>query len=519
MAGAGLLALRCSDDDGAPRTPAGTPGVDSPTKKPDKNRRTIAEENALPGDTGWRIDRPALIGEIAAYCGQISAQRGETVDVHVSTMMDGAKYEADVYRMGWYGGAGGRVVRSIKNIDGDNQGRWDPLRGLQECSSCKLDPATLLLQCNWKRSLQIKVGDDWTSGYYLVRLHELKSDTAAYAIFIVRDDASDAPLLVQASTNTWQAYNVWGDASLYGSFGADRKYIEKTRRAYAVSYDRPFDPNINGKMQFGAGEFFRWEYNFVRWAESQGYAMTYTTNVDVHRRPETLLRHRMFVSLGHDEYWTKRQRDAVEAARDAGVNIAFFSGNEAYWQSRLDASAGGEDARVLTCYKDATLDPQARDHPADATVLFADAPVSRPQSMLSGLAYGSNTIPDYLPWTPVNTDTWIFDGTGIVPGDSFPGIVGYEYDHMAPADQRPDGLTVVARSAVNGFLGQDTSASALHTAESGAIVFAAGTIAWPWGLDDYGHESYGAFANPKLQKLTANIIDRMTLPRTVPAQE
>jgi hypothetical protein len=174
---------------------------------------------------------------------------------------------------------------------------------------------------------------------------------------------------------------------------------------------------------------------------------------------------------------------------------------------------------VLTCYKDATLDPQARDHPADATVLFADAPVSRPQSMLSGLAYGSNTIPDYLPWTPVNTDTWIFDGTGIAAGDSFPGIVGYEYDHMAPADQRPDGLTVVARSAVNGFLGQDTSASALYTAESGAIVFAAGTIAWPWGLDDYGHESYGAFANPKLQKLTANIIDRMTLPRTVPAQE
>jgi hypothetical protein len=244
--------------------------------------------------------------------------------------------------------------------------------------------------------------------------------------------------------------------------------------------------------------------------------MSYTTNVDVHERPETLLRHRLFVSLGHDEYWTKQQRDAVEAARDAGVNIAFFSGNEAYWQSRLNASSNGSDARVLTCYKDASLDPEARSTPAEATVLFADQPVGRPQSMLSGLAYGSNTIPDYIAWTPVNVDTWIFGGTGIVAGEAFPGIVGYEYDHMAPADVRPTNLTIVARSAVNGFLGQDESATVLYTAESGATVFAAGTIAWSWGLDDYGHETYGAFADPKLRKLTANIIERLTLPRTVP---
>lgn len=519
MAGVGLLALRCSKDDG-PSQPAGTPGVDQPAKKPNGARRTIAEENQLPGDSGWRIDRPALIGEIAGYCGQVSVQPGETLDVHVSTMTAGAKYEADVYRMGWYGGAGGRVVRSIKNIDGENQGRWDPLRGVQECRTCKVDPETLLIECGWKRSLQIKTADDWVSGYYLVRLHELNSDTAAYAIFIVRDDKSETPMIVQASTNTWQAYNVWGDASTYGSFGADRRYIEKTRRAYRVSYDRPYDPNLNGnlngQMQMGAGEFFRWEYNFVRWAESQGYEISYTTNVDVHRRPETLLRHRMFVSLGHDEYWTKQQRDAVEAARDAGVNLAFFSGNEVYWQSRLEESSSGDERRVLTCYKDASLDPEARKNPAEATVLFTDAPVSRPQSMLSGLAYGSNTIPDYIAWTPVNTDTWIFDGTGIVAEEAFPGIVGYEYDHMAPADKRPEGLTVVARSAVNGFLGQDTSASTIYTAASGATVFAAGTIGWSWGLDDFGHENYGAFANPKLRKLTANIIERLTLPRTVP---
>ena len=108
----------------------------------------------------------------------------------------------------------------------------------------------------------------------------------------------------------------------------------------------------------------------------------------------------------------------------------------------------------------------------------------------------------------------MFDGTGIQPGDAFPGIVGYEYDHAAPPDERPPDLTVVGSSPVNGFLGNDTSVSAVYTAPSGATVFAAGTIGWAWGLDDYGHESRGAFADRRLQKLTANIIARMTAPRT-----
>ncbi len=484
-----------------------------PTATAVRETRTIAEENALPGSTDWRIERLALIGEIQGYAGQVSVQRGEALDLYISTMTEGAKYEADIYRMGWYGGAGARSVRSIKNIEGENQGRWDPLRGTQDCKACTLDPGTLLVEANWKRSLQVKVDRDWVSGVYVVRLHEVATDTAAYVIFIVRDDVSSARAMVQLSTNTWQAYNTWGDASTYGSFGADRWYVEMTRRAYRVSYDRPYDVTLRNAKNYGAGEFFQWEYNFVRWAESRGYDMTYTTNVDVSLRGELLKKHRLFISLGHDEYWTKQQRDAVEAARDAGVNIAFFSGNEAYWQGRLEDSTGGVRARVLTVYKDATLDPLARTNPKETTVLFAAPPVSRPQSMLSGLAYGSNTTPDYQPWRPASTDSWVFDGTGIAAGDSFPGIVGYEYDHMAVPSERPVGLTVVGSSAVNGLLGSDTAVSSLYRAESGATVFAAGTVAWSWGLDDFGHESRGRYADDRLRRMTANIMDRLSAPR------
>ena len=156
--------------------------------------RTVAEENQLAGSTDWRITKPSLVGEIAGYAGQASVNRGDTLELYVSTATQGAKYDVDVYRMGWYGGAGARVVRSIRNIDGEDQGRWDPLRGLQDCRSCKLDPSTLLLEANWKRSLQIKVGRDWVSGYYLVKLHDDASGTESYVPFVVRDDGSPAPV-------------------------------------------------------------------------------------------------------------------------------------------------------------------------------------------------------------------------------------------------------------------------------------------------------------------------------------
>ena len=475
-----------------------------------KGLRTIAEENALPGDPNWEITRPALAGEIAGYTAQVSVQRGDVLDVHISTAVDGAAYEADVYRMGWYGGAGARRVRWIRDLKGEAQGRWNAAAGLQDCASCAIEPDTLLLEANWKRSLRIEIEDHWISGVYLIKLRETASDTAAYVIFVVRDDASKAPTLVQLSTNTWQAYNVWGDASTYGSFGADREYIAKKRRAYRVSYDRPYDPSLQGSRNYGAGEFLTWEYNFIRWAEANGLPMTYTTNVDVSLRGDLVQQHKLFVSLGHDEYWTREQRDAIDRARDAGVNLAFFGGNEAYWQSRLEASSARVPARVLTVYKDPTLDPVARDDPRASTSLFAEAPVSRPQSMLTGLAYGSNATPAYQEWRPANTDHWVFDETGIEEGDTFDGIVGYEYDHMAIPEERPVGLEVVGSSPVDGFIGPDTSISAVYEAASGAIVFNAGTVARSWGLDDWGHDDIGRFADDRLRRMTRGIIERLS---------
>ena len=111
--------------------------------------------------------------------------------------------------------------------------------------------------------------------------------------------------------------------------------------------------------------------------------MAYTTDVDVHANGNRLLNYRGFLSVGHDEYWSKQMFDAVAAARDAGVNLAFFGGNPIYWQVRFESSTGGVSNRVMVCYKEEFLDPIADS--TLKTVLWRDAPVSRPEQTLVGI--------------------------------------------------------------------------------------------------------------------------------------
>jgi hypothetical protein len=86
----------------------------------------------------------------------------------------------------------------------------------------------------------------------------------------------------------------------------------------------------------------------ARWLESQGYDVTYQAGVDTDRQPAAaLLRHRLFLSVGHDEYWSGAQRAAVERARDAGLNLAFFSGNEVFWRVRWE-----DGHRTMVVYKE-----------------------------------------------------------------------------------------------------------------------------------------------------------------------
>src|SRR5919206_4173255 len=80
----------------------------------------IARENAHPGTSEWASLAPPSPA-IEGYASSVSVAPGERLDVHVSTA-PAARYRVEVYRLGWYGGAGGRLLTCIPSCTGDEQG-------------------------------------------------------------------------------------------------------------------------------------------------------------------------------------------------------------------------------------------------------------------------------------------------------------------------------------------------------------------------------------------------------------
>lgn len=79
----------------------------------------IQLENGLPGTSAWRLNNPALSGEIEGYASLTSVNAGGQISLFVDT--SGPTYQIEVYRMGWYGGLGGRQLMSAVQLPGTKQ--------------------------------------------------------------------------------------------------------------------------------------------------------------------------------------------------------------------------------------------------------------------------------------------------------------------------------------------------------------------------------------------------------------
>ncbi len=184
--------------------------------------------------------------------------------------------------------------------------------------------------------------------------------------FVVRNDASHSDILFQTNDETWQAYNTWpgtGGNDLYQcSSNCPPGTSESYTGAAAVSYNRPWIPGGPS----GGSWFMYAEYPMIRFLEENGYDVSYTSGVDMSQpgAASTIEQHKLFLTAGHDEYWSGQQRANVQAAINAGVNMAFFTGNEVFWKTRFAASIDGSNTpnRTLVTYKethfDAPIDPQ-----------------------------------------------------------------------------------------------------------------------------------------------------------------
>ena len=434
----------------------------------------ISVENQKPGTTNWKIANQAST-EIAGYAGATSVNKGGSLPIFVSLAQPG-NFTIEVYRLGYYGGAGGTLVTTSGQINGITQ------------NACIItDLMTNLVECNWSTSYTLQVGADWTSGLYIGKLIDQSSGKQSQVWFVVRDDSSKSDVLFQSCFNTFNAYSNTGGYSLYGfnSIGG--------QRALKVSYDRPFSETTTQTDEFN--NLLRWEYNMARWLESQGYDVSYVTNLDVHSNPNLLSQHKVFLSVGHDEYWSLEERNNVQQARDAGVNLGFFSGNSAYWRVRFEnATNGSTPNRIMVCYKDAATAAEPTDN-------FRSSLNNRPESALLGVMYIGDKDDVYAGFDFVvkNSSDPYYANTGLKDGDTLSKLVGFEWDALN-TNASPAGLVVLAESQfptsqtqddsdLNGFpstANPRSSNAVRYTAASGAKVFSTGSIQWVWGLDSDG---------------------------------
>jgi hypothetical protein len=489
--------------------------------------------------------------------------------------------------MGYYGGDGGRFMASLTNLTGIDQ------------VMPTADHETGLMECNWVMPSTgpyqwVTPAVSRNSGAYIAKLTVNvpgQGDKSSYISFVVRDDARVSAYLFQTSVTTYQAYNFWprdvainpptttewhqgkslyaGSAQFPLSWGPEIPVNhENGKQARKVSFNRPYATD-QLSVYPTAGQFFtHGEYNMVRFMEMKKMDVTYTTDVDTDSDtaltgPLSPGRHQVFLSVGHDEYWSWRMRDNIEKARDRTnqpLNIGWFGANDVHWQIRFEDSSTGAEKRTIVAYK----------HLAASSDFFQKDPLFKPSdegwspnnylttnlwrdnnpATLGPRCPGEPTIPDcYKPpedelvgvmTTTPNTVTGrgdfylkmstcpAFVKRGVAQSRlAFYNLVGYEADEIFnryedPGDEHPRLFYQVGDSTLycqeeNCTASTDSHAVYYELLGNGARVFAAGSVSWGWGVDPFGEPQGPAYSGPsflqhpatfnqRIQVMTSNIL-------------
>ncbi|GAA1882520.1 hypothetical protein GCM10009814_10890 [Lapillicoccus jejuensis] len=485
----------------------------------------VACENSKPGNPASEWDLAVGDGAgadtIQGFATQMSVTPGSTVQFKVKAAQG---YTIKVYRLGYYNGLGARL-----------QGAAVTVATPAVQPGCISDPSTQNYDCgNWSVSASWAVPAAAVSGVYVAHLVQTNGDDS-HITFVVRDDASRSDVVFKTSDATWQAYNSYGGANFYT---APTSLTGTQARAFKISYNRPF---ATRGLVSGRDFLFSNEYPTLRFLERNGVDVSYTTDVDVSAGTTVLTNHHAFMSVGHDEYWTLPERNAVTAARDAGVNLMFLSGNEVYWHTRLEPSIDGSATpnRTIVCYKDSweskPIDPSAEGTATWRDPRFKTAPnATNPENNLTGTMYMSNNTDLTITvsqaegrarfWRNTSVASLAAGGTATLA----PHTVGYESDEDVDNGSRPAGLMrlstttgpspqkVQDAAGVTVAAGTTTHSLTLYRAASGALVFGAGTIQWGWGLDQYHDGDNSNAADPRMQQATLNMLaDMGALPTTL----
>ena len=491
----------------------------------------IVCENELPGTPQSTWDVSSYSTNIQGFADPFSVNIGNSINFKIEVTSLVTSYNIDIYRIGYYGGDGARLITSLTpNISVS-----------QSQPACNTNTVTGLVDCgNWGVSATWNVPTTAVSGVYVARIY-YNSGNANQIPFVVTNNASHSNVLFMTSDETWQAYNDWGGYSFYTGTSTGSPWSTSWQapgRAVQISYNRPFDTRYLDQISGGDGQdfFFYAEFPMIEWMEENGYDVSYVSQIDVSQpgAASMIEQHKVFLNAGHSEYWDAGDVSNVTAARNAGVNLAFFAGNLMYWKTRwANSQYGNEPYRTLICYKE-SLDT-VQDDPADPPtwtglwrdMRFTPPDDASPENAVTGqlwdvncCSYADTVSSDYAKlamWKNTAVASLGSGQTYTMPDET----LGYEWDSDVDNGYRPPGeidMSMTCESDVSQVLltvteqfASETACNSLtlYRASSGALVFDAGTVQWSWGLNSNHDGDANPAPDPVMMQATVNLLALM----------
>ncbi len=457
----------------------------------------IARENAKEGDAQWArgismryggdysgrrfifgasrwSSRPFVAQGVHGWFDATGATCGQQVGLHISADTDAVTIR--VFRMGYYRGAGARLVLR------------DQIRGIPVESLPKISPAPeSTVTSTWSAAYSLKITKSTPPGQYLIRLDDGFGNSSFVPITIF-DTGIRSSITFVSSVLTWQAYNCWGGYSLYKGPNQSR-----ATRANIVSFNRPYDGD-------GSGQFRYLEYPIVKIAEKLGIDMNYITDVELDRNISSLHMTKSILLGGHAEYWTSGMRDSLQSAVSRGINLVSLGGNAGYNRPRLSARN-----RELVMWRSSSADIFSSTS-TEATKPWRDPPISKPESTLLGAEYiGLGVNGDY---TIAHPNRWPFSATKRI--EKLHSVVGREVD--SPLYAAGPAVEVLAWSDIRMGGHQVTSMATYYTNAEKAGILDISTNGWTCAIDNVcpWHSTHSDQTQRDIRMITEEILQGLT---------
>ncbi len=386
----------------------------------------------------WKIKKSEWRKPTGGYLLNTSNARGTSVPIYVSCPAE--NYTLTILKVGNFSGAETKQVKKTNEI-----------RCIDQVKKKAQD---------WKSNFSLDT-KDLLGGIYLIKI----SDTDGFKSFIpliIREDKKKTRAIFVIPTMTMFAYNSWSGRNTYkGEEGFED-------RLKVVDFRQPFDSG------FGTGKYWNYVHPLIVQIEKNGLDVTYVADTDIHFNPGLLENRTLYISAGHDEYWTKQERESVIRARLNGMNLIFFGANAGYWQTRLKRNSG-DNSIVMEIYKSKVLDPNK----SDPTIRFREAGYS--ETELNGVQYTC---------FPARGDFYSFDKTffgfqGLTTRDfiGLGSLLGPEVDEVPEVSKFNGKIKVVAEGKVkcgNRWIFPKTGRASMvyGTSAAGGGIFSVGTMGW-----------------------------------------